>query len=124
MKMAIYLDPVGANNGALRVVPGSHKMGDTFAEEAVHALMGHPRKDPKLMPDDADGMAEFIAAYMRKRAERQELRQQEPDRHWGCPALTPRLWRSGRETHRRGVAGLQDRDTDQERFALLGGRRL
>jgi phytanoyl-CoA dioxygenase PhyH len=67
MKMAIYLDPVGANNGALRVVPGSHKMGDTFAEEAVHALMGHPRKDPKLMPDDADGMAEFIAAYMRKR---------------------------------------------------------
>jgi len=32
IKIAFYLDPVGRNSGALRVIPGSHKVGDTFAE--------------------------------------------------------------------------------------------
>jgi ectoine hydroxylase-related dioxygenase (phytanoyl-CoA dioxygenase family) len=30
-KMAFYLDPVTADTGCLRVIPGSHKYGDTFA---------------------------------------------------------------------------------------------
>jgi hypothetical protein len=32
IKIAFYLDPVGRNSGALRVIPGSHKIGDAFAE--------------------------------------------------------------------------------------------
>lgn len=31
-KMAFYLDPVTADTGCLRVIPGSHKYGDTFAD--------------------------------------------------------------------------------------------
>ena len=31
IKMAFYLDPVKENTGALRVIPGSHKTNDTFA---------------------------------------------------------------------------------------------
>src|SRR5689334_13008664 len=30
-KMAFYLDPVNASTGALRVIPGSHRFGDSFA---------------------------------------------------------------------------------------------
>jgi hypothetical protein len=32
IKLAFYLDPVGRDTGCLRVIPGSHKIGDTFAE--------------------------------------------------------------------------------------------
>lgn len=32
IKIAFYLDPVTRNSGALRVVPGSHKIGDSYAE--------------------------------------------------------------------------------------------
>ena len=32
IKIAFYLDPVTANTGCLRVIPGSHKIGDGFAE--------------------------------------------------------------------------------------------
>jgi hypothetical protein len=32
IKMAFYLDPVGRESGCLRVIPGSHKFGDTFAD--------------------------------------------------------------------------------------------
>ena len=32
VKMAFYLDPVGPDTGCLRVIPGSHKNGDRFAE--------------------------------------------------------------------------------------------
>lgn len=31
-KLAFYLDPVTATSGALRVIPGSHRYGDAFAE--------------------------------------------------------------------------------------------
>ncbi len=31
-KMAFYLDPVSADTGCLRVIPGSHKYGDVFAD--------------------------------------------------------------------------------------------
>ena len=32
IKMAFYLDPVAKNTGCLRVIPGSHKTGDKFAD--------------------------------------------------------------------------------------------
>ena len=35
LKLAFYLDPVGRDTGYLRVVPGSHRRGDPYAE-AVH----------------------------------------------------------------------------------------
>ena len=31
-KMAFYLDPVSADTGCLRVIPGSHKYGDVFSD--------------------------------------------------------------------------------------------
>jgi hypothetical protein len=37
-KMALYLDPVDAASGALRVVPGSHRYGDQFAEDMQRLL--------------------------------------------------------------------------------------
>ncbi len=37
-KLAFYLDPVNATSGALRVIPGSHRYGDSFAEELQKAL--------------------------------------------------------------------------------------
>jgi len=32
IKLAFYLDPVGRNTGCLRVVPGSHRIGDKFSD--------------------------------------------------------------------------------------------
>ena len=32
IKIAFYLDPLGRDSGCLRVIPGSHKVGDVFAE--------------------------------------------------------------------------------------------
>jgi hypothetical protein len=40
-KLALYLDPVDAASGALRVIPGSHRYGDSFAMDLHTAL-----KDP------------------------------------------------------------------------------
>jgi ectoine hydroxylase-related dioxygenase (phytanoyl-CoA dioxygenase family) len=37
-KMALYLDPVTRQTGALRVIPGSHRFGDTFAEDLQQRL--------------------------------------------------------------------------------------
>ena len=41
-KLALYLDPVTAASGALRVVPGSHRYGDRFADELQNALEHAP----------------------------------------------------------------------------------
>jgi hypothetical protein len=41
-KLALYLDPVDANTGALRVIPGSHRWGEGFAMQLQEAL-----KDPQ-----------------------------------------------------------------------------
>jgi len=41
-KMALYLDPVDAGSGALRVIPGSHRYGDRFAEDLQAVLRGAP----------------------------------------------------------------------------------
>jgi hypothetical protein len=32
IKMAFYLDPVGRDSGCLRVIPGSHRIGDKFSD--------------------------------------------------------------------------------------------
>ena len=32
IKMAMYLDPVGSESGCLRVIPGSHHVGDSFGD--------------------------------------------------------------------------------------------
>ena len=37
-KMAFYLDPVTRDSGALRVIPGSHRYGDAFAEALERSL--------------------------------------------------------------------------------------
>jgi ectoine hydroxylase-related dioxygenase (phytanoyl-CoA dioxygenase family) len=37
-KMALYLDPVTRSSGALRVIPGSHRYGDRFAEDLQEQL--------------------------------------------------------------------------------------
>ncbi len=49
-KMALYLDPVDATTGALRVIPGSHRYGDSFAE-AVHGAVRHPEDTLGLTGD-------------------------------------------------------------------------
>ena len=37
-KLAIYLDPLERNTGALRIIPGSHRYGDRFAESLQETL--------------------------------------------------------------------------------------
>jgi len=44
-KMAIYLDRVARDTGALRVIPGSHRYGDAFAEALEKSL----RKAPDVL---------------------------------------------------------------------------
>ena len=41
-KLAFYLDPVNVTSGALRVIPGSHRYGDSFAEELQRTLRQPP----------------------------------------------------------------------------------
>ena len=41
-KLALYLDPVRANTGALRVIPGSHRYGDRFAEDLQNTVRHAP----------------------------------------------------------------------------------
>jgi hypothetical protein len=41
-KMALYLDPVEAASGALRVIPGSQRYGDRFAEDLQAVLRNAP----------------------------------------------------------------------------------
>ena len=39
LKMAIYLDPLTAANGCLRVIPGTHRLDDAYGKEALAAAM-------------------------------------------------------------------------------------
>lgn len=43
IKIAFYLDPVGRESGALRVIPGSHKVGDKFANDLHTQLSKSPQ---------------------------------------------------------------------------------
>src|SRR6185295_19576571 len=38
IKLAFYLDPVTRDTGALRVIPGSHRMGDQFADRVQREI--------------------------------------------------------------------------------------
>ena len=48
-KMAFYLDPVDATSGCLRVIPGSHKHGDLFANSLEEV---HTARDSSNNPSD------------------------------------------------------------------------
>ena len=43
-KLALYLDPVAAHSGALRVIPGSQRYGDRYAEDLQAMLRQAPDK--------------------------------------------------------------------------------
>jgi hypothetical protein len=43
-KLALYLDPVTGDSGALRVIPGSHRYGDRFAEDLQQTLRSSQQK--------------------------------------------------------------------------------
>ena len=47
LKMAFYLDPVTRDTGCLRVIPGSHRVGDAFAE-ALQGATQHVREGGKI----------------------------------------------------------------------------
>lgn len=44
LKLAFYLDPVAADSGCLRVVPGSHRFGDRYADD----LHEHVQQSPTV----------------------------------------------------------------------------
>jgi len=43
-KMALYLDPVTGDSGALRLIPGSHRYGDRYADALEESLKVAPEK--------------------------------------------------------------------------------
>ena len=43
-KIALYLDPVTGDSGALRLIPGSHKYGDRYADALEESLKVAPEK--------------------------------------------------------------------------------
>ncbi len=45
IKMAFYLDTLTADTGCVRVVPGSHRFNDTFAQSLHEAMANH--RDPR-----------------------------------------------------------------------------
>lgn len=57
-KMALYLDPVTADSGALRVIPGSQHYGDRFAE----ALQANLRNAPETLGMGGDQVPALVLA--------------------------------------------------------------
>jgi len=61
LKMAIYLDPLTAANGCLRVIPGTHRLDDTYGKEALAAAMNpgsvarHGSEIPAVALDSTPG---------------------------------------------------------------------
>ncbi|MBA3684733.1 MAG: phytanoyl-CoA dioxygenase family protein [Planctomycetes bacterium] len=43
LKMAFYLDPLTPETGALRIIPGSHRVGDRYADQLQAVLTGGPK---------------------------------------------------------------------------------
>ena len=43
IKIAFYLDPLTRNTGCLRVIPGSHRVGDAFAESLQRDIYSLPK---------------------------------------------------------------------------------
>ena len=44
LKIALYLDPLTGPTGALRVIPGSHRVGDSFAQTLQKEISTSPEK--------------------------------------------------------------------------------
>ena len=55
-KMALYLDPVSATTGALRVIPGSHRYPDGFAQ-ALQLALSNPQETLGLTGDRVPAIA-------------------------------------------------------------------
>lgn len=51
-KIALYLDPVEANTGALRVIPGSHRFGEGFTMELQQMLRVSNSRESLGIPGD------------------------------------------------------------------------
>ena len=56
IKIAFYLDPLTATTGALRVIPGSHHLTDSFAKE-LDALLLNRKADAGVLPQDAPAVS-------------------------------------------------------------------
>jgi ectoine hydroxylase-related dioxygenase (phytanoyl-CoA dioxygenase family) len=56
MKIAIYLDPLTRDTGALRVIPGSHRIDDRFAQE-VNSTVSKPDETLGIAPRDMPAVA-------------------------------------------------------------------
>jgi ectoine hydroxylase-related dioxygenase (phytanoyl-CoA dioxygenase family) len=56
--MALYLDPVRRDSGALRVIPGSHQWGDGFADGLHTAIHQKPPEATfGVAPEDVPAVA-------------------------------------------------------------------
>ena len=44
LKIAFYLDPLTRNSGALRVIPGSHLLGDRYADQLQEQIQQSPER--------------------------------------------------------------------------------
>lgn len=60
--VAMYLDPVGPDTGALRVIPGSHKPGQ-YREEVMPIVAGHNSREglDYLDAEDLESIAIYLA---------------------------------------------------------------
>lgn len=56
IKIAFYLDPLKADTGCLRVIPGSHKFGDTYTDQ-LHASLNHTEDLWSLPPSQVPSVA-------------------------------------------------------------------
>ncbi len=56
-KMALYLDPMTKESGALRVIPGSHRFGEGFAETVHQQLSGEKVSWGGLPGDEVPAVA-------------------------------------------------------------------
>lgn len=56
LKLAFYLDPVTADSGCLRVIPGSHRFGDRYADE-LHAHLRAPAERWGISQSDVPAIA-------------------------------------------------------------------
>lgn len=54
LKLALYLDPLDGSSGAIRVIPGSHVVGDTFSRSLRSALKPRERFLEAFAIDGAD----------------------------------------------------------------------
>lgn len=54
IKMALYLQPVDADTGCLRVIPGTHRLDDRYTGDVRHATMDDDRRIATIGVDGAD----------------------------------------------------------------------